>query len=54
VYSGEATNTNFIVFNSKDRKYNGQKTENTMAKRKRTKRQTMVDKMLHAKLKIQG
>jgi hypothetical protein len=30
-----------------------QKTDNTMAIRKRTKRQTLIDKILHRKLKIQ-
>ena len=39
----------------KDRQYNGQKkkTDNTMAKRKSLKRQTMVNKTQHRKLKIE-
>jgi hypothetical protein len=38
----------------KDRQYNGQKkkTDNTMVKRKRAKRQTTIYKTLHIKLKI--
>ena len=38
----------------KDRQYNGQtkKIDNTMAKRKRTKRQIMVGRILHRKLKV--
>jgi len=39
----------------KDRQYNGQKTDNTMAKRQRknTKGQTMIYRSLHRKQKIE-
>ena len=42
-----------ICKSKENRQHNGQKTDNTMAKRKMTKKQTKIYKTIHIKLKIE-